>query len=99
MRSSRGRSGAPVLFLLQSKRSCDFSNENDQRPGTGLLSLALDAALEEKTDLLHDHTLAPLAQRLAELLARERAAADSPREAWVTIARVLLNLDEFITRE
>jgi mono/diheme cytochrome c family protein len=34
-------------------------------------------------------------QRLAELLARE---GRNP-EAWVTVARVLLNLDEFITRE
>jgi hypothetical protein len=34
-------------------------------------------------------------QRLGELLAREPAGA----EAWVTVARVLLNLDEFITRE
>jgi hypothetical protein len=34
-------------------------------------------------------------QRLAELLARQPANA----EAWVTVARVLLNLDEFITRE
>jgi mono/diheme cytochrome c family protein len=34
-------------------------------------------------------------QRLAELLAREGKGA----EAWVTVARVLLNLDEFITRE
>jgi len=34
-------------------------------------------------------------QRLGELLAREGRGA----EAWVTVARVLLNLDEFITRE
>ncbi len=34
-------------------------------------------------------------QRLAELLAREGRGP----EAWVTVARVLLNLDEFITRE
>jgi mono/diheme cytochrome c family protein len=34
-------------------------------------------------------------QRLGELLAREPAGAG----AWVTVARVLLNLDEFITRE
>jgi mono/diheme cytochrome c family protein len=34
-------------------------------------------------------------QRLGELLARE----PSGNEAWVTVARVLLNLDEFITRE
>jgi len=34
-------------------------------------------------------------QRLAELLAREGRTG----EAWVTVARVLLNLDEFITRE
>jgi mono/diheme cytochrome c family protein len=34
-------------------------------------------------------------QRLAELLARQPAG----NEAWVTVARVLLNLDEFITRE
>jgi hypothetical protein len=34
-------------------------------------------------------------QRLAELLARQPANAES----WVTVARVLLNLDEFITRE
>jgi mono/diheme cytochrome c family protein len=34
-------------------------------------------------------------QRLGELLAREPAGSG----AWVTVARVLLNLDEFITRE
>jgi mono/diheme cytochrome c family protein len=34
-------------------------------------------------------------QRLAEVLAREGKGP----EAWVTVARVLLNLDEFITRE
>jgi mono/diheme cytochrome c family protein len=34
-------------------------------------------------------------QRLGELLAREPPGI----EAWVTVARVLLNLDEFITRE
>jgi mono/diheme cytochrome c family protein len=34
-------------------------------------------------------------QRLGELLAREGRGP----EAWVTVARVLLNLDEFITRE
>jgi hypothetical protein len=34
-------------------------------------------------------------QRLGELLAREGRGS----EAWVTVARVLLNLDEFITRE
>ncbi len=38
-------------------------------------------------------------QRLGELLARRRAEAASPDEAWLTVARVLLNLDEFITRE
>jgi hypothetical protein len=38
-------------------------------------------------------------QRLGELLARERAGAAPADEAWVTVARVLLNLDEFITRE
>jgi mono/diheme cytochrome c family protein len=38
-------------------------------------------------------------QRLGELLARQRAEGASPDEAWVTVARVLLNLDEFITRE
>jgi hypothetical protein len=37
-------------------------------------------------------------QRLAGLLARELAEG-SPAEAWTTVARVLLNLDEFITRE
>jgi mono/diheme cytochrome c family protein len=38
-------------------------------------------------------------QRLGELLARCRAESASAHEAWVTVARVLLNLDDFITRE
>jgi mono/diheme cytochrome c family protein len=37
--------------------------------------------------------------RLARLLAEVRAGADNDRDAWATVARVLLNLDEFITRE
>jgi hypothetical protein len=36
--------------------------------------------------------------RLTELLARQLAEV-SPEEAWTAVARVLLNLDEFITRE
>jgi hypothetical protein len=38
-------------------------------------------------------------QRLAELLRRQAEEGVSPAEAWTTVARVLLNLDEFITRE
>jgi hypothetical protein len=42
-------------------------------------------------------------QRLAELLKAERAAGgedeESGHQAWVALARVLLNLDETITRE
>ena len=41
-------------------------------------------------------------QRLNELLTREYAqgaAGTKPAEAWTTLARVLLNLDETITRE
>jgi hypothetical protein len=46
-------------------------------------------------------------QRLGELLAQERAESDDLSKdtgerqlvAWTTVARVLLNLDEFITRE
>jgi mono/diheme cytochrome c family protein len=37
--------------------------------------------------------------RLTELMARRRAEGATPDEAWLTVARVLLNLDEFITRE
>ncbi len=37
-------------------------------------------------------------RRLAELLTEARRADPEP-EAWTTVARVLLNLDEFITRE
>jgi mono/diheme cytochrome c family protein len=37
-------------------------------------------------------------QRLADLLARQERAGDRDA-AWTTVARVLLNLDEFITRE
>jgi mono/diheme cytochrome c family protein len=39
------------------------------------------------------------AGRLAELLQRQAAEGAAPAEAWTTVARVLLNLDEFITRE
>ena len=41
------------------------------------------------------------ASRLAELLDEERAGPedDDDRAAWTTLARVLFNLDEFITRE
>jgi mono/diheme cytochrome c family protein len=41
-------------------------------------------------------------KRLGELLARELAAKDPEAQkltAWISVARVLLNLDEFITRE
>ncbi len=37
--------------------------------------------------------------RLARLLAEVRSGTDADRDAWVTVARALLNLDEFITRE
>jgi hypothetical protein len=36
-------------------------------------------------------------QTLEQLLARQRAK--EPKDAWTSVARVLLNLDEFITRE
>jgi len=42
------------------------------------------------------------AETLLRLLADERAgreSADADRAAWATVARVILNLDEFITRE
>jgi hypothetical protein len=48
---------------------------------------------------------APEQKRLTELLAGQLAESEAPGEdakqfaAWTTIARVLLNLDEFITRE
>ncbi len=38
-------------------------------------------------------------QRLSHLLAQQRAAEPKEREAWTIVARVLLNLDEMITRE
>lgn len=38
-------------------------------------------------------------QRLRELLGRQMAEGDVDLAAWTTVARVLLNLDEFITRE
>jgi hypothetical protein len=38
--------------------------------------------------------------RLRELLARQMEASDADQlTAWTAVARVLLNLDEFITRE
>ena len=38
-------------------------------------------------------------QRLHALLKQERANAKDEASAWITVARVVLNLDEFITRE
>jgi hypothetical protein len=38
-------------------------------------------------------------QVLLRLLRREREAAAPEERAWTSVARVLLNLDEFITRE
>jgi hypothetical protein len=58
-----------------------------------------------RLDLLFRLTLARIpsdseSQRLAGLLAQLRAEPGATdREAWTTAARVLLNLDEFITRE
>jgi hypothetical protein len=36
-------------------------------------------------------------QALERLLSRQQEA--KPQDAWISVARVLLNLDEFITRE
>src|SRR4051812_881955 len=38
-------------------------------------------------------------ERLHALLARQRADGLDEKAAWMTLARVVLNLDEFITRE
>jgi hypothetical protein len=38
-------------------------------------------------------------QRLTELLLQQAREGAAPAEAWTSVARVLLNLDEFITRE
>jgi mono/diheme cytochrome c family protein len=38
-------------------------------------------------------------RRLEELLAQQQRAESDERAAWITVARVLLNLDETITRE
>jgi hypothetical protein len=38
-------------------------------------------------------------KRMQEFLTQQRAGRDAERAAWVAVARVLLNLDEFITRE
>lgn len=38
-------------------------------------------------------------QRMTKLLSQQRDAGKSELAAWTTVARVILNLDEFITRE
>ncbi len=57
-----------------------------------------------RIDMLYRRCLSRLpnaAERatIVSLLADERRSGLNDRDAWTTVARVLLNLDEFITRE
>jgi mono/diheme cytochrome c family protein len=96
----RMRSNTPLqaLTLLNDQASFEFAEALGDRvlregpsDNPGRLNLAFRLALARKpseTEL----------RRLTALLDDARAA-DPEREAWTTVARVLLNLDEFITRE
>jgi mono/diheme cytochrome c family protein len=96
----RMRSNTPLqaLALLNDKASIEFAQALAARvlregpsDSAGRLALAFRLALSRTPT---DGEL----RRLANLL-EDAKAADPEPEAWTTVARVLLNLDEFITRE
>ena len=98
--SRRMRSNTPLqaLTLLNDSAYHELSQALAARvlregPGddAGRLALAFRLALSRSPSESES-------RRLAALLADARGA-DSDAEAWRTVARVLLNLDEFITRE
>jgi len=98
--SRRMRSNTPLqaLTLLNDLAYHEFANALGARvlregPGddAGRLELAFRLAVARRPGLGES-------RRLAALLADARRSDPEP-EAWTTVARVLLNLDEFITRE
>jgi mono/diheme cytochrome c family protein len=96
----RMRSNTPLqaLTLLNDQASFEFAEALAGRvlregpsDNSGRLILAFRLALARTPTETEQ-------RRLAALLDDARTA-DPEREAWTTVARVLLNLDEFITRE
>jgi Protein of unknown function (DUF1553)/Protein of unknown function (DUF1549)/Planctomycete cytochrome C len=96
----RMRSNTPLqaLTLLNDRASIEFAEALSDRvlregpaDNPGRLAFAFRLVLARTP------TEAEL-RRLTALLVEARSA-DPEREAWTTVARVLLNLDEFITRE
>jgi mono/diheme cytochrome c family protein len=96
----RPRSNTPLqaLMLLNDAAWMEFANalakrmvEESSTDDDERLARGFKVCLGRQPDEVE-------AQRLAALLGAERSAGDE-QSAWVAVARVMLNLDEFLTRE
>jgi mono/diheme cytochrome c family protein len=96
----RARSNTPLqaLTLLNAEAFIECAE--------GLAGRALDAGSSDDERLIFAFRSClargpsdPERDRLRLLLAEARAETQDERAAWTTLARVLMNLDEFITRE
>ncbi|HEY6167643.1 MAG TPA: PSD1 and planctomycete cytochrome C domain-containing protein [Verrucomicrobiae bacterium] len=97
----RIRSNTPLqaLTLLNDQACYEFSQalgERVLREGQGSDGERLDLAFRL---CLARPPQAKERERLQQLFTQQKTAAADEREAWATLARVLLNLDETITRE